>query len=141
MSDSLAIQDLVGFAVEPITNCPHIPTYKINEKGPDLYHKPCQSCSETNENWQCLHCKSVYCSRYCQGHMKKHVQDVPEHSVCISYSDLSVWCYICGNYIIHKVRLFYLFIERGLLTVSARIWSPLKEYYTYRNLDKNHINK
>lgn len=106
MSESLASQDLVGFAVEPITNCPHIPDYKTNEKGPDLYHKPCQSCGDTKENWQCLHCQSVYCSRYCQGHMKQHVEDVPEHSVCISYSDLSVWCYECDNYITHDVRLF-----------------------------------
>lgn len=91
----------MGFAVEPITDCPHVPVYTIDSV--DYIHTPCQTCNDTTENWYCLHCKAVYCSRYCQGHMKQHV-DETKHSVCISFSDLSAWCYQCDNYIIDRVR-------------------------------------
>jgi uncharacterized UBP type Zn finger protein len=96
-------QKQIGFAVEPITDCPHIPSSIV--KG-ESYFTPCQACQDTKENWQCLSCNSVYCSRYCQGHMKQHVTENPNHSVCVSYSDLSVWCYICDNYITHKVSFY-----------------------------------
>ncbi|KAI7886399.1 uncharacterized protein EV154DRAFT_485149 [Mucor mucedo] len=89
----------MGFAVTPITDCPHVPAYVVDEV--DYLHKPCQSCDDTTENWHCLHCKAVYCSRYCKGHMKKHV-DETDHCVCISFSDLSVWCYQCDNYILDE---------------------------------------
>ncbi|KAI8068151.1 uncharacterized protein B0P05DRAFT_552012 [Gilbertella persicaria] len=89
------------FAVKPKTDCPHIPHYEIKEKEPDLFHQPCGACNETKENWQCFHCRAVYCSRYCQGHMKQHAEETG-HAVCISYSDLSVWCFKCDAYIIHK---------------------------------------
>lgn len=89
-----------GYSVEPIADCPHIPSTVIKE---DSYHTPCQACQDTTENWQCLTCNSVYCSRYRQGHMKQHVTENADHSVCVSYSDLSVWCFKCDNYIRHKV--------------------------------------
>ncbi|CAO3651971.1 unnamed protein product [Mucor hiemalis] len=91
--------DTIGFAVEPITNCPHIPPYTVEEI--DYIHTPCQTCQDKVENWHCLFCKSVQCSRYRQGHMKEHVEE-SQHCVCISFSDLSVWCFQCDNYITHK---------------------------------------
>lgn len=96
-----------GFAVEPITNCPHIPSYTLTTEGQHiLFHTPCQACQDTRENWQCLHCKAVYCSRYIQGHMKRHVEHHEGHCVCISYRDLSIWCFQCDSYITHEARYF-----------------------------------
>ncbi|KAI8331627.1 hypothetical protein EDC96DRAFT_611997 [Choanephora cucurbitarum] len=86
------------FAVEPKTDCPHIPIqYEVKE----LLGKPCEACGDTTENWQCFHCQGIFCSRYCQGHMKQHTSDT-HHAVCISHSDLSVWCFKCDTYIAHE---------------------------------------
>jgi uncharacterized UBP type Zn finger protein len=92
-----------GYAVEPITNCPHIPHYTLDSD--NHFQTPCQACQDATENWQCLFCKAVYCSRYIQGHMKQHVEGNSGHCVCISYSDLSVWCFQCDNYITHEVNI------------------------------------
>ncbi len=58
------------------------------------------------ENWWCLKCGGVYCSRYVNGHGVKHYeeqqnQDNPnkEHCVMIGLADLSVWCHVCGAYL------------------------------------------
>lgn len=63
-----------------------------------LVKTPCLGCKEENENWACLTCGGVYCSRYIKGDMKKH-SDESGHLLCISLMDLSVWCYGCGDYI------------------------------------------
>ncbi|KAI7857774.1 hypothetical protein BDC45DRAFT_500642 [Circinella umbellata] len=89
----------VGFAVKPITTCPHIPTNISSEVFIDT---PCKECNELKENWQCLSCSTILCSRYVHGHMLDHFSNTKDHSVCLSYSDLSVWCFICKNYIINK---------------------------------------
>lgn len=61
------------FAVNPIINCPHIkPEHGDNlDKmldilGQSLCDKKCETedCSVTSENWVCLECKAVKCSRY-----------------------------------------------------------------------------
>ncbi|ORX50578.1 hypothetical protein DM01DRAFT_1337731 [Hesseltinella vesiculosa] len=33
--------------------------------------------------------------------MKQHAE-ADNHPVCLSYSDLSVWCFKCENYVIHQ---------------------------------------
>ncbi|KAI8147020.1 hypothetical protein BJV82DRAFT_597436 [Fennellomyces sp. T-0311] len=88
-----------GFAVVPITTCPHIPT-AITPKA--FIGSPCKSCDETQENWQCLTCDTVRCSRYRHGHMLEHFEQTQDHAVCLSYSDLSVWCFICENYVVNE---------------------------------------
>ncbi|CAO3626461.1 unnamed protein product [Cunninghamella blakesleeana] len=95
----------IGFAVEPILDCPHIPTtiYKqVNIK------QPCQVCKDDKENWLCTSCGIVLCSRYRQAHMQEHVEKT-NHFVCLSYSDLSLWCFKCDSYIMHEVCI-YIFI-------------------------------
>ncbi|KAI9498792.1 hypothetical protein BDB00DRAFT_799526 [Zychaea mexicana] len=88
-----------GFAVEPITTCPHIPASITAEV---FINTACEVCNEPQENWQCLTCNTVRCSRYRQGHMLEHFETTADHAVCLSYSDLSVWCFICENYIANK---------------------------------------
>lgn len=90
------MDDDIGFAVEPITDCSHVPTDLPRQP---FVEKPCAECGEPEENWQCLTCDAVLCSRYRQGHMKRHCEKEQGHTVCLSYSDLSLWCYACDSYI------------------------------------------
>ncbi|KAL0077159.1 hypothetical protein F4703DRAFT_1882452 [Phycomyces blakesleeanus] len=93
----------IGFAVEPISDCPHIPeTIPLSvSKAP-----VCANCGDKKENWQCLTCGSILCSRYINGHMSEHSTEAG-HSVCLSYSDLSVWCSQCESYIKGSVSYYY----------------------------------
>ncbi|KAI8060880.1 hypothetical protein BC940DRAFT_311076 [Gongronella butleri] len=93
------LQEGMGFAVTVLTDCPHIPTDTSAVKvGVDV---PCQECDDAAENWQCLHCGAILCSRYRHGHMKKHCE-ATDHAVCLSYSDLSIWCFKCSHYVAHE---------------------------------------
>ena len=52
------------------------------------------------ENWLCLHCGVVRCSRYVNGHCKDHAEE-SGHCIAVSLEDLSVWCYRCSAYLTH----------------------------------------
>ena len=45
----------------------------------------------------------VFCSRYVHEHMLFH-SIAEEHLVVLSYSDLSVWCYACSDYVDNEVQ-------------------------------------
>jgi len=111
------------FAVEPKLNCPHFsldnsllsperwclqpassPTparpYEplvLNAEAP-----PCAACGECDENWVCLGCLQIGCSRYRHGHALEHFQ-ASGHSLAVSLSDLSVMCYACDKYVKHEL--------------------------------------
>jgi uncharacterized UBP type Zn finger protein len=64
----------------------------------------------SSENWFCLECGVLRCSRYVNGHGIVHWKDTKTadtdnppvgHCVAISLTDLSVWCYECGAYVTH----------------------------------------
>ena len=61
----------------------------------------CTYCDSKQENWMCLKCGDVCCSRYIKGDMKKHGNEKGHH-LGISFSDMSVWCYGCDEYIDNK---------------------------------------
>lgn len=72
------------------------------------------SVCPSKENWICLHCGVVRCSRYVNGHGVQHYEDTlvsdqgPDgagHCVAVSLSDLSVWCHACRSYLKHKQLL------------------------------------
>lgn len=69
--------------------------------------KACQKCDTAIENWICLLCFDTYCSRFVQEHMLLHHIDV-DHALALSFSDLSVWCFKCDDYvdnpILHKYK-------------------------------------
>lgn len=44
----------------------------------------------------------VFCGRYVKEHMVRHGV-VAEHPVVLSFSDLSVWCYLCEAYVHNQV--------------------------------------
>lgn len=60
--------------------------------------QPISICGSTAENWLCLHCGVVRCSRYQHGHCLEHFTQ-SNHSVWASLSDLSVWCHRCQSYL------------------------------------------
>ena len=53
------------------------------------------------ENWICLTCHEVQCSRYVNEHMLFHGIE-KNHLMAVSFSDLSAWCYGCDNYVDHE---------------------------------------
>lgn len=95
-------EDKEGFYVSPKLDCPHEPSLnldKIAEAINDqLLKTPCKGCSDLKENWLCLECLEVFCSRYVNSHMAEHNQQVG-HSIAFSLSDASFWCYSCDSYI------------------------------------------
>ncbi|XP_021729667.1 histone deacetylase 6-like [Chenopodium quinoa] len=96
--------------VEPRTWCEHLPSLTS-----DLSHIPtpdtsCFRCHHPAENWVCLFCKDVLCSRFINKHMLEHYEQ-KGHCLALSYSDLSVWCFTCDAYldaqVIQQLRVAY----------------------------------
>ncbi|XP_050210496.1 uncharacterized protein LOC126660847 isoform X1 [Mercurialis annua] len=85
--------------VEAKTSCDHLGGSLCGDlthiPGPDT---PCHRCQHPNENWLCLSCKDVLCSRFVNKHMLQHYHETT-HCVALSYSDLSVWCFACDAYL------------------------------------------
>mmetsp|Transcript_8016 Transcript_8016/g.12243 ORF Transcript_8016/g.12243 Transcript_8016/m.12243 type:complete len:559 (+) Transcript_8016:400-2076(+) len=62
------------------------------------------------ENWVCLHCGAVRCSRYVNSHSMVHYDETKArdedgdgagHCIVASLGDLSVWCHECNAYLRH----------------------------------------
>ncbi|PRP83497.1 hypothetical protein PROFUN_04371 [Planoprotostelium fungivorum] len=94
-----------GFAIEPKRDCPHV------KKGYDQEHfdpvfvsgfGPCEDCHDLKENWLCLQCFKIHCSRYQKGHATQHYEKENTHPIAVSFRDLSVWCYECDSYIMDE---------------------------------------
>lgn len=93
------------FAVTPLPWCPHLDTVTPVPRGRIDTGAPCEECGDVTENWICLVCYKVFCSRFVNEHMLMHGV-MEEHLMCLSFSDLSVWCYGCDHYI-DNVALFH----------------------------------
>jgi uncharacterized UBP type Zn finger protein len=125
-----------GGPVVPIDNCPHLEGHvKMTVSDLDDAFDPSSTCCSyedatikgvigkakadvdndtgkcpSSENWFCLECGVLRCSRYVNGHAIMHWEDTKTanidtplvgHCVAISLTDLSVWCYECGAYVTH----------------------------------------
>ncbi|KAF7840750.1 histone deacetylase 6 [Senna tora] len=84
--------------VEARTSCDHLASLSADLAHIPTPQTPCNSCQHPNENWLCLSCKEVLCSRFVNKHMLQHYQQT-NHSVALSFSDLSVWCFSCDAYL------------------------------------------
>ncbi|XP_052280508.1 histone deacetylase 6-like isoform X1 [Dreissena polymorpha] len=90
------------YAVEPLRYCDHLKEVSpLPECGLNV-DDPCTECNATGENWVCLVCFKVFCSRYVNSDMVKHGKSA-DHPVVLSYADLSVWCYKCDNYLDNEI--------------------------------------
>ena len=85
--------------VSPKNDCPHVEKLELYpiEKFQALpfHHFKCEKCSESIELWICLTCSYAFCGRYISNHYQEHLKENPDHCVCMSTMDLSVWCYLC----------------------------------------------
>lgn len=120
-----------GGPVVPISNCPHVQHHvKLTpEQLVSPHNAPCShvsaGCSTrtsggakedvdvdgscpSQENWICLQCGVIRCSRYVNGHGVAHYEDTVTsdpgedhsgHCVGASLADLSVWCHACQAYL------------------------------------------
>ena len=93
------------FSVVPKKDCPHCIGEHV--KPVDEFYNvhvddECGTCSNVGENWVCLTCQKVFCSRYVQMHMVKHNQET-DHPVMFSFADFSYWCYKCEDYLEHEL--------------------------------------
>ena len=62
------------FAIDPKKDCPHVNENltknldsALDSLGKGLVTAPCRDCQNEGENWFCLSCEGVYCSRYVKG--------------------------------------------------------------------------
>ncbi|KAJ8643693.1 hypothetical protein MRB53_005441 [Persea americana] len=90
--------------VEARTSCDHLSSLCSDLSQIPIPDSPCTRCQHPTENWLCLSCKDVLCSRFVNQHMLKHFQET-EHCLALSYSDLSVWCFCCDAYLDAQVIL------------------------------------
>ncbi|CAF0704332.1 unnamed protein product [Brachionus calyciflorus] len=88
-----------AFSVVPLPFCPHL--LEINKNVDPQFidvKRPCSSCQSLKENWICLSCFECGCSRFVKEHMSEHYE-MTKHPMALSFSDLSVWCYVCDSYV------------------------------------------
>lgn len=119
-----------GGPIVPIDHCPHVHHHvKLSlEQLPSphaLCHQGNNVSSSTGkakgdvqddgtcppgENWGCLECGTIGCSRYVNGHGMLHYEESLEseetkgedgagHCIAVSMADLSVWCHACNAYL------------------------------------------
>lgn len=62
--------------------------------------QPCEECQNAELNWTCLQCGVSLCGTGANAHMLQHFKSTG-HSICVSYDDLSFWCYSCDSYLHH----------------------------------------
>ncbi|XP_015579871.1 histone deacetylase 6 [Ricinus communis] len=84
--------------VEAKTSCDHLGSLSSDLSHISTPDTPCHRCQHPSENWLCLSCKDVLCSRFVNKHMLQHYHQT-HHCVALSYSDLSVWCFACDAYL------------------------------------------
>eukprot|EP01099_Mayorella_cantabrigiensis_P007259 TRINITY_DN6355_c0_g1_i1.p1 TRINITY_DN6355_c0_g1~~TRINITY_DN6355_c0_g1_i1.p1 ORF type:complete len:152 (-),score=39.60 TRINITY_DN6355_c0_g1_i1:155-568(-) len=87
-----------GFYVVPKFDCSHTHSIKPELTVPPLWKCEGTDCGHEEENWLCLTCSKIFCSRYVKGHMAEH-KNQSGHPIALSFSDLTVWCYDCDSYI------------------------------------------
>ncbi|XP_008270808.2 histone deacetylase 6 isoform X2 [Oryctolagus cuniculus] len=92
------------YAVTPMSWCPHLVAVSPKPATGLNVTQPCQDCGTLEENWVCLSCYEVYCSRFVNAHMIQH-HEASGHPLVLSYVDLSAWCYLCQAYVHHQALL------------------------------------
>jgi len=87
-------------SIVPLETCPHVDEFVHSSDGisEGFRSNSCFKCNDKTENWYCLKCGQVFCSRYVNSHGVNHY-DETGHAILMSFTDLSTWCYLCDYYI------------------------------------------
>ncbi|CAF1055661.1 unnamed protein product [Adineta ricciae] len=101
-----------GGIVIPTQTCEHVQYVELLDTIVRITPTQCVDCESTTENWLCLSCGEIHCSRYVNNHGEGHwlftlLTDEKYnvgHCLTIGLEDLSVWCYPCKSYV-KNVRL------------------------------------
>ena len=101
-----------GGVVIPRQTCAHVRDVSLCKDVDPSTPSQCIDCDNADENWLCLSCGEVHCSRYVNNHGEEHWlftlltdgENNIGHCLTINLGDFSVWCYLCDSYIIN-VRL------------------------------------
>lgn len=101
LNDNLeALNNEEMYAILPLKFCPHLELLHPEKAPESIDHKSeCTECHTVIENWICLICFKVFCSRYINEHSHLHFLSYNQHPLTLSFSDLSVWCYVCEAYV------------------------------------------
>jgi len=82
-----------GFEVTPLTWSPILHTINSELPPVDLSLKtPCGMCGHVGDVMLCLGDNGVFCGRYANGCMLKHIEEI-DCKIAISFRDLSIWDY------------------------------------------------
>jgi ADP-ribosylglycohydrolase len=94
-----------GFNVAPRAACPHVAGAIQSGVGvPSALPGGCSECGDSSEVWRCLSCGIEGCSRFVAGHASAHATSL-SHPVALGWSDLSVWCFACEDYLdVFKIK-------------------------------------
>jgi len=87
-------------SIIPRDSCEHCDEFiqRSNGISEGFRRNSCKVCNDTTENWYCLTCGEVFCSRYVNSHGFEHFKSTG-HAIFMSFTDLSSWCYLCDYYI------------------------------------------
>jgi len=91
-------EELAGFEVETLTECPHLGHAAVHLPLPDERPLRCSSCDHNEEVWVCLTCGHCACGRHVKAHAEEHAS-AKDHPLAISMADMSAWCYSCEEYL------------------------------------------
>ncbi|VDK57120.1 unnamed protein product [Anisakis simplex] len=91
-------------AVVPLSTCPHLEEVRPLPEDGISAASLCAECASSDENWVCLTCYEVNCGRYVNGHAVVHCNR-SGHSMALSLTDISVWCYNCESYVHNELLI------------------------------------
>lgn len=89
--------------------CPHLEeSAKITAPSVKSENLPqqftCSVCKTEKGPWICLCCGVVNCSRYVNGHARKHQEEKPTHTVCMDCDSYAAFCYVCDEFVINDTK-------------------------------------
>ncbi|KYQ92793.1 NAD(+)-dependent deacetylase [Tieghemostelium lacteum] len=133
------------FCVEPIS-CKHLQVEEFEKcvdlnvfQENDLTIPTCSQCNDKSENWICLQCGVVSCSRHVNGHAGVHFETT-QHPISASFSDHSFWCYACDTYVYDKCLYDVEDVLETLKFFSKRKIDHSDDEFDYEISNNNNTN-
>lgn len=92
-------------------DCPHLSGItKISnpfiKEGLELKTLQCSVCRSKRNLWMCIHCGILNCGRDVKGHAAEHYLE-REHIISIDCHQMSIYCYICDDFVVNEDNYKY----------------------------------